>query len=328
MLQDPVLRSAPDYVEDVLREHARVSLTELRRASTPRSTKEPIVYSVIRNEADRLEEFLRHYRGAGVERFCFIDNGSGDGGLEFLLDQPDCDVHQIVGPFEWRKKHGWITLAIDMAGRGRDEWHLYADADEHFVFDGFGDRSFRELAERMERKGVTRVRAMLVDMYQDGPLLETAYVPGQRLIEAYPWFDAAGYDERVFREIVSRKGGPRQRVFGPASEQFRPEMTKYPLFKLSGRDVFANPHHVWPYEENFKSECMIGILHFKFLPDTLKRIDRAVSQENYWGGSIEYKCYKEILSKNPKLSLVGDVSRRYGSPASLLDAGLIAPVSW
>lgn len=326
MFHDIVEREAPAYVREVLVEHSRAVLTLLREPARPGSnTGEPVVISVVKDEYDRLADFLRHYREAGIERFFFIDNGSTDGTVEFLCAQPDCHVRQIVAPFDWRRKHGWITLAIDIIGRGRDVWYIYADADEHIVFDGLGKMTFGDLCRRMEGRGITRMRGMLVDMYRDGSLLGSTYEPGSRLLAAYPYFDGAGYDERRFREIISRKGGPRQRVFGPAAAEFRPEMSKYPIFKLSGYDIFANPHHVWPYDANFTSPCVLGLLHFKFLPDTLMRIEAAVRAENYWGGSIEYKCYQKILSQDPGLSLMGQVSRHFHTPRSLLDAGLISP---
>lgn len=327
MFHDIVERDAPPYVREVLAEHSRAVLTRLREPDRPtRQTTEPVVICVLKDEHDRLADFLRHYRDAGIEQFFFIDNGSTDGSVEFLCTQPDCHVWQIVAPFDWRRKHGWITLAIDIIGRGRDMWYIYADADEHIVFDGLGDMSFGDLCRAMEGRGISRIRGMLVDMYRDGPLLGSTYEPDSRLLSAYPYFDSTGYDENRFREIISRKGGPRQRVFGPADAGFRPEMSKYPIFKLWGHDVFANPHHVWPYEPNFASPCLLGLLHFKFLPDMLRRIEAAVKAENYWGGSLEYKCYQKILSQDVELSLMSKVSQRYESPRSLLDTGLMSPL--
>ncbi|MGE0628804.1 MAG: glycosyltransferase family 2 protein, partial [Hyphomicrobiaceae bacterium] len=286
MLPLSLERDAPDYVLDVLAEHGKAFLKCLHRpTNVVRSRRaEPVVICVIKNECDRLPDFLRHYRSHGIERFFFIDNGSTDATVELLTNQPDCIVYQIKAPFDWRKKHGWITLAIDIIGRGRDQWYIYADADEHIVFDGMGGTTFGDLARQMESRGVTRVRGMLVDMYRDGPLLGSSYEPGSSLIEAYPLFDASGYKEEKYKEIISRKGGPRQRVFGTADPAFRPELTKYPLFKLSSYDIFANPHHIWPYSKNFASPCVLGILHFKFLPDTIRRIETAVKAENYWNG--------------------------------------------
>lgn len=324
-------RDAPEYVEAALAEHGRVvfetmSIPTRWYAPTTRSIREPVVISVVKNERDRLADFLHHYRSCGIERFFFIDNGSTDGTIEFLCAQDDCRVHRIASSFDWRRKQGWIMSAIDMIGRGRDVWYIYVDADEHIVFDGMERSSFGDLARRMAARGLARVRGMLVDMYREGSLLNSTYRPGDRLIESYPFFDGSGYREAVFRQIVSRKGGPRQRAFGHADSEFRPELTKYPLFRLSGHDVFANPHHVWPYEENFKSPCYLGILHFKFLPDTTRRIADSIKAENYWGGSLEYKCYHKVLSATPDLGLWCEDSVRYETPEQLIEHRLIEPL--
>lgn len=162
-------------------------------------------------------------------------------------------------------------------------------------------------------------------MYGNTPLLYSSYTSGQRLIEAYPFFDSDGYVEAKFKEIISRKGGPRQRVFSRANEKFRPEMTKYPLFQLNDRDVFANPHHVWPYEANFKSDCYLGILHFN-LVNVLSRIKTAIADKSYWDNSLEYRCYDAVLREAPDLSLMYPGSRLDDGPKSLVAAGHI--ISW
>ena len=66
-------------------------------------------------------------------------------------------------------KQGWINRAIATYGRGR--WYVSADADEHLVFDGAGPRTLRDLVAFAERRGLSRVRGMLVDMYGPGPVL-------------------------------------------------------------------------------------------------------------------------------------------------------------
>lgn len=208
----------------------------------------------------------------------------------------------------------------------RNGWFLYADADEFIVFDGIGERSFADLTEQMASRGITRCRGMLVDMYAKTPLLDSRYSEGP-LIDAFPYFDASGYDEALFEQLISRKGGPRRRTFGHLG-RFNPELSKYSLFKLDEGELFANPHHIWPYDKNFSSLCYLGILHFKFLPGLVSRIAQALGQRNYWDNSREYQCYNTVLSANPKLRLFGSVSKRYIDPSSLVKSGLIEPIDW
>jgi hypothetical protein len=127
---------------------------------------------------------------------------------------------------------------------------------------------------------------------------------------------------------MSVKGGPRIRAFGRADAKFNPEMSKYPLFRIGPGEYMVNPHHIWPLEPNFISPRLLGILHFKFLADTARRIQDAVERGNYWDGSFEYRCYAKVLAADPTLSLIGAPSRRYRDAGSLLDSGLIVPVDW
>ncbi|MCY0096397.1 glycosyltransferase family 2 protein [Hoeflea ulvae] len=308
----------PEYVATVMNEYMDVTLERLKISEGHSSPENPVVISVVRNENERLPDFFRHYRQAGIEKFVFLDNGSSDGTTEFLAEQADTDVYRCTRPFDWMKKHGWINLLISMYGRER--WYIYVDGDEHLVFDGIDEgKTFADVAKVMQDRGLRRVRGCLIDMYSDGPLLKSSYNRGERLLEAYPYFDGEGYKEEKYKEIISRKGGPRQRAFGQADKNFRPEMTKYPMFRLSGHDVFANPHHIWPYEGNFVSECYFGILHFKFLPDVQKRIEDAIENENYWGGSLEYKCYQKTLRENNSTTLLSPISQRYKHVSDLVE---------
>lgn len=317
----------PDYVQKVIAEYETVDLVPLKTSVRPLpDCWSPIVISVVKNEFDRLYDFLRHYRAAGIERFVFIDNGSTDGTVEFLRAQPDVDLYARHGPFDWRLKQGWINKAISLYGFGR--WYMYLDADEHLVFDGLGERTFRDLAELMEQRGILRVRGFLVDMYSDEPILQSRYEAHAPLIEAYRFFDLNSYKEERYREVISIKGGPRTRVFGRSEPKFKPEMTKYPLFKVNEGEFMANPHHIWPYHGNFSSGRFIAILHFKFLPGVMNKIRIAIEEANYWDGSFEYKCYLNEIEKERDLKLVYDGTHEYTPDIDLVGLGVIEAVGW
>lgn len=51
-----------------------------------------LLFSTLRNEKICLPFFLRYYRDLGVNHFLFVDNGSDDGGREYLAQQPDVSV--------------------------------------------------------------------------------------------------------------------------------------------------------------------------------------------------------------------------------------------
>jgi hypothetical protein len=53
---------------------------------------------VVRNEALRLPATLRHHCAIGVQRFFVLDNGSTDGTLDLLANEPDVDVFATADP--------------------------------------------------------------------------------------------------------------------------------------------------------------------------------------------------------------------------------------
>lgn len=322
--------NVPDYVRSVLDEFEVVQLGLVSPSYRPLPDAwNPIVVAVVKNELDRLADFLRHYRSGGIERFVFVDNESTDGTLEFLSVQSDVDVYERKGEFNWMLKQGWINKVIETYGY--DRWYIYADADEHVVFDGFGSRTFRDVTTLMERRDVRRVRGLLVDMYAAGPILESKYTRHERLAEAYPYFDRfdhVHYREAEYEQIISVKGGARMRVFGSADREFRAELTKYPLFRILPGEYMVNPHHIWPYDPNFDSDRYLGILHYKYLPDFSERMVKAIAVGNYWDDSFEYRCYQQILKEQPRLSLMGKPSTAFSDVTDLLSADLIAPLDW
>ncbi len=316
----------PDYVRQVIDEAAKVTLDLQSAAVRAADAENPIVISVVKNEKALLPEFLTHYRSLGIERFAIIDNGSSDGSLEYLKAQKDVDCYLVTRPFLWPFKQGWINRVV--AEYGYDRWYIFADADEQMVFDESERYGFRDLVDHAEHLGLRRVRGMLIDAYAEGPLLEYSRKPGQSLRKAFPLFDRDSYQEFKYKEIISRKGGPRPRCFSGGEGKFNPEMTKYPLFKLKPGELMANPHHIYPYAGNFESDCLIGVLHYKFLPGFVGKINRAISENSYWDGSSEYKRYLEILKGNPELSLVYEGTEQFRATSDLVEAGLIEKIDW
>jgi hypothetical protein len=316
----------PENVRAALAEAARVELRPLGRARRPHDPRTPLLVAVLRNEAAGLLEFLAHYRGLGVTRFALVDNGSDDATPRLLAAEPDVDLYSVRRPFPG--KQGWVNALI--ARYGYDRWYLHVDADEQLVFDGAQvhgrpGRGLVELVGFAEARGLRRLRGMLVDMYAPGPLLVP---PGHgRLAERFRLYDGDGYAEALRLELISRRGGPRRRAFGGA-DGFDPELTKYPLFHIREGEVAACAHRLYPWADNYASDCFLALLHYKFGPGFLAKAERARAERNYWQESLEYRRYLEALAADPGLALAYPGSRRYRSPADLVAAGLIAPIPW
>lgn len=286
----------------------------------------PILIMTVRNEFVRLHDFLRHYRRLGVRRFAIIDNASTDGGPELLRAQPDVDLYSCAETFSVFRKLVWLTSLIHHYGF--DRWYLSVDADEHLVFEGSEEKSIENLVELMESRNIDRVLGMMIDMYAEGPVLDFMYEKHGSLAKAFPLFDSSGFQEGEWIETPFIRGGLRHRVFGQISEEFHPLLSKFPLFKIARGEKLETAHYLWPYEKNFVSPRLLGLLHYKFLPEFLSQVNDAVTRKVYFQDSFEYRCYQRVFSENAKIVITGPSTRRFRTSADLLDAGVIKPIGW
>jgi hypothetical protein len=310
---------------------ARAARLPLVSGPGPASARDALVLvAVVRDEAPRLEAFLAHYRALGVGRFAIADNGSRDGTRARLAAEPDVDLWAAEGSFAWPAKQGWILALIARYGYGR--WYVCVDADEHLVFAGAGPRDLHDLIGLAEAQGLSRVRGALVDMYGPGPLAAApAPAPGEDggdPARDSPFFDPGPCPERLILTRISRTGGPRARAFSSPAAPFAPELSKYPLVLVREGEVPCSPHYLYPWRENYRSPCLVGLLHFKFTAGFPARVAAALAERRYWRASHEYRLYAAALARDPALGLVFPGSRAYGSPADLVRAGLIAPIAW
>ena len=309
----------PDYLQAVEREAAlmdfAVTLTPQRR----RSRLAPVLISVIRDEMDHLPDFLAHHRRMGVQEFLIMDNGSMDEGPAYLAAQKDVAVIRIERQFCWQAKQGWITHAIRSIGQGR--WFLVLDADERLIYAEDEKFDLEQLAAQMEASDIWRVRGLLVDLYGDGPLTSATAASAA-------WFDAEGYYGRLDTRYRSMVGGPRLRALASEANPIMPELTKYPLFRVSDGAGMIHPHFHWSFPGNDRSPCHLGLLHLKFTMPLARKLARALAEKNYWNDSAEYQAYDSALKAKPDLSLHYAGSARLRGADSLVQAGLIEPVAW
>jgi hypothetical protein len=310
----------PPYVRQVVAEAGSVELVPVALRGRLAADAVPVL-SVVRNEAAVLGDFLAHYRRLGADRFVMLDNGSDDGTAERLAAEPDVDLYRVDRPFRWQAKQGWIMQAI--ARIGFDRWYVQVDADEHLVFAGPG--SMRDLIGLAAARGLRRLRGMLVDMYGAGPVFAPSPGAGAAPLAArFPLYDRDTYAESLRKQMVSRRGGPRRRMIGDGS--FDPELSKYPVFHIRCGEVTANPHHLYPYSDNFASPCVAALLHYKFTERFPAKIADAVTRRCYFNDSAEYRAYQAALLGSDGRSLAFPGSATYSGPEDLVAAGLIEPL--
>jgi hypothetical protein len=181
------------------------------------------------NEMKRAQDFLRHYRAQGVVHFLILDDASDDGTAEFLRAQGDVSLFAPDGTNYREHKVAWRSEILDT--HAQDRWVLLPDLDELFVYPHCETQPLSALAAHLEGEGAEAVFAPMVEMYADAPLDAAVYQPGQSMLSAFPYFDAAGY--RLVRPRLKHLrsfptpplamyGGPRERLF----YDFHPEQVR------------------------------------------------------------------------------------------------------
>ncbi|PZQ63736.1 MAG: hypothetical protein DI570_07935 [Phenylobacterium zucineum] len=277
----------------------------------PRRDGEIRACVMVRDEVVRLPSFLRHHRALGVDRFIVVDDGSTDGTVELLAAQPD--VHVVRSSADFAARHqgvDWINHVLDAFCDGC--WTLTLDADELFLFPSHERVSLREACDLFDRAGAEGVMALMIDMYGAGDVSTAVHDPQASLIDTCPYFDPGPY--RAVRTglfpHVQFHGGPRMRMFDFSPYQERPPvLTKVPLVKWArGRRYLLSTHAVTPLR---LYPMLAGLLHFKFLSDFHDRVALGVATGRHYGGSSEYRAYRDVLERGRGLRLRDDHSVRF-----------------
>jgi len=149
----------------------------------------------VRNERARLPWFLDYHRRLGVDRFLFIDNGSGDGTGDWLLGQPD--VHLWGSRLAFKRANfgsAWFELLLRRYGVGH--WCLTVDVDEFLLFEGAPERSVHAFCRDLDRRGMRAATGVLLDLYSDRPIRETVYYAGDDPLALCSYFDRRFYHQR------------------------------------------------------------------------------------------------------------------------------------
>ncbi len=183
----------------------------------PEAASEIRATLVARNEIVRLPRVLAHHRRLGVDRFLVVDDHSDDGSREFLLAQPDVHVFIGAGRFATQKA---VWREILLTEHCQDIWTVNIDADECLVYPGMEDLDLHEFCRFLDAEGSLGLYAPMVDMYSREPLDQVQLHDDDDLLDAYPYFDTAGYNLQFRTKRMGHtvpewqlRGGPRERVY-------------------------------------------------------------------------------------------------------------------
>ncbi len=280
-----------------------------------------IVISVMRNSKEWLKSFLTHHRRMGVRHFVIIDNGSTDGSVELLSQQPDVTLLQTYAPYHAYEN----TMKRYLAERFcRDHWCLCVDADEQFDFPGSSRMALASLIQYLRTRGFNAVVTQMLDMFSDRPISEARIDRDDDLRVQYPFYDLTDIVKTPYQfgkvsnaAIKTHHGGIRKAVFGTNNG-----LSKVSLFFMDGK---IKPFIAWHHALHAHlADISCVLLHFPFVDSFGSKIAEAVTSGRYgYLTTDEYVSYLDGFQRRPQLILKMESARKLQAVDELLDNGFL-----
>jgi hypothetical protein len=340
---------------DELRKHVSIHSGRLSDVSEN-------LYAIVRDELFFMPAFFDHYRKLGIKQFVILDDGSVDGTLQFLCDQPDCVVLRsewgfgkrmdVVDPggSVWRGTR-WGTVLKNIIPRTflQDKYALYVDADEFLILPEKvpdAGAAFAILAEH----NVDCVAANLIEFYPKSVSdIEGQFHPRTfaDLTERYCWFDGrpltsindgefplkleTSASHRLFRQYGVQPSDPLAwlglRIFETADQRRKRKWARSSTYKTP---IIRWREGVWLKSSHLTnvpptSMAILGLAHFKFSHDAYNKIDRAVRWRSHHSKGFRYQYYGQLLQNMKKRNgmFLSDHSTAYQGSAQLEKLGLL-----
>ncbi len=293
-----------------------------------------ILFCTFRNEDIRLPFFLQYYRDLGVNHFIFVDNGSDDGGADYVSGDPDVSLWKTDGAYG-RSRYGidWLTYLQDKYAHGH--WALTVDVDEFFVYPFCDTRPIRALADWLEASEVRSFGTMMLDMYPKGPVAAAVYRRGDDPFKWANWFDPGNYTIKLndlYRNLWIQ-GGPRARVFFDDKPSQSPALNKIPFVKWDRSYTYVSSTHMLlprglnlVYGQNGGEKSSGVLLHAKFLNIFSKRALEEADRAEHYSHGREYKSYVTENDTDPEIWC--QWSEQYINWRQLEALGLMSKGNW
>jgi Glycosyl transferase family 2 len=321
----PRSRTARWWQEQVA-DRVRMALLPLRvhhvHGTDPidRAADDLLAVTTVRNGAFYIHSFLEHHRRLGVSHFLVLDNGSTDGTVGVLCEQPDVTMFRTSVPY---RTHENLMKRYMVRRHSQGKWNLFVDIDELFDYPASDRIGLRDLLGYLTQHHYTAVVAQMLDLFPEEPLADSAAEVAD-LLGAFPYFDLSGiskrqyeYDDDPASRLSSHHGGIRRTVFGTDNG-----LTKAALTHIDDEiETFVGWHHA--RRAKF-ADISCVLLHFPFTRAFYEKAEEAARTHRYGlGASHEYRAYWAVLQDDPKLSLHRPTAQRFRDVDQLVELGFI-----
>ena len=289
-----------------------------------------LLFATMRNERERLDHFLRHYRKLGVSHFLIVDNASDDGTRETLVQQTDVSLWATNASYKTsRFGLDWVTwLQIKF---GHRHWCVTVDADELLDYAGSDDVRLHELGQKLDAKGQTAMGALMLDLYPDGKLGGQEKTTNDDPLDKLTHFDNGPYRARRQEPLGNLwvQGGARERVFFADNPERSPTLNKLPFVKWNRRYCYVNStHSMLPPILNYFYDgpgdtrpCGV-LLHTKFLPSIVSKSETERARGQHFTDPKKFTEYYDQIASQP--NMYDEASERYEGTEKLTKFELIS----
>ncbi len=308
---------------------SRHQLSSLRNQTARIRPGNILTFTTLRNEITRMPWFFRHYRALGVDHFLIVDNGSDDGSVDYLLQQPDVSLWQTSDSYR-ASRYGLDWLTWLQMRYGHDHWTLMVDADELLIYSDHDSTSLHDLTTALDRQGRTVFGALMLDLYPKGPLGEQAYDPETDPTGILSWFDPGPYRAQWQGPLGNLwvQGGARERMFFSDRPRHSPTLNKIPLVRWSRRYAFVNScHSALPRHLNAGYDGPGGrgpsgvLLHTKFLPEVVHKSKIEKARRQHFHDPDVFGTYYDAIGNRPDMWTPDSI--RFEGWAQLQNLGLM-----
>jgi hypothetical protein len=332
-------------------ENGQAPAKPFQEVKAPPEVRGVTVITHIKDELFYLRAFLDHYRRIGVSRFVFLDDGSTDGGFEYLLQQPDCgmvtsELHYDQFVDGKRAETIWRSSMAKTYCDGR--WAAVVDVDEFIVLPP-SIESLTDFTHQLDAMGAGVIGAAMIDFYPANIAdLEDASPPkdAEELFARYPYFDDCPHGRWKRGRFWRAYGGTRSRLLMAHGFEESPRRKSWEEFirstwlRLTGRSkppglgaiqkvplVRWAPgyEYVHPHSLNVapRDDVQLPLAHFKFTGSFSEKIAQSITRSSYLAHNYTMFCGLVEAMRRAGGSFLCDVSRKYSGSQDFVESELI-----